>query len=102
MIGMGVGGEDVVGLSDVECVCTLRSVVLSVGVALGIFIGNFGGFSTLGDDVGGFRSFSTLLSVSEIFCRALLVGYPASKLSIVVEGGAVIMATMSVAAYLKK
>ena len=99
---VGVGVEEVVGLSNVECACTLGSVALSVVVALGIVLVTFDGTSTLGDGVGGFGSISALLSVSVIFCRALHVGSPASKLSVVVEGGAVRMVIISVAACLKK
>ena len=52
--------------------------------------------------MSGFGSFSALLSVSVIFCRALRVGSPASKLGDVVEGGTVRMVIISVAACLKK
>ena len=52
--------------------------------------------------MGGFGSVSTLLSVSAIFCRVLRAGSPAYKLSVVVEGGTIRMAIMSVAACLKK
>ena len=102
MIGMGVGVGEVAGLSDIECDCNLGSVVLSVGVDIGAVICPFDGVSTLGDGVGGFGSFSALLIVSAIFCRALRVGYPASKLGVVVEGGDVMMVIISVAACLKK
>ena len=52
--------------------------------------------------MGGFGIFSALLSVSAIFCRALRVSSPTSKLGIVVECGAVRIVIMSVAACLKK
>ena len=102
MIGVVVGVGDGVGLSNVECDCTLGSVSLSIGASLGTVVGTFDGVSTLGDGVGGFGSFSTLLSVSVIFCRAMRAGYPASKLGIVVEGGAVRMVVIFVATCLKK
>ena len=51
--------------------------------------------------MGGFIMFSALLSVSAIFCRELRVGSPASKLGVVVEGGAVRIVIMSGAACLK-
>ena len=76
-------------------VCTL-----SVGAAICVVIGTFDSTSTLGDSVGGFRSFSTLSSVSAIFCRAMRVGSPASKLSVFVEGGTVRMVIIYVAACL--
>ena len=43
MIGVGVGVGEVVGLSNIECACTLGSVVLSVGVSIGAAIGTFDG-----------------------------------------------------------
>ena len=102
MIGVGVViGEDT-GLSNAECACTLGNVVLSVVVAIGTVICMFEGASTLGDGVGGFGSFSDLLSVSAIFCRALRVESPASKLGVIVEGGAVRMVIISIAACQKK
>ena len=52
MISVGEGVGDVVGLSDVECECTLRGVALSVGVDMGTVVCTFYGLS-LGDDVGG-------------------------------------------------
>ena len=102
MIGVGVGVGEVIGLSDVECACTLGSVALSIGVAQGTVVDNFDGVPTLRDGVGGFGSFSALLSVSVIFCEELRFGSPTSKLGVVVKGGAIRMVIMSVAAYLKK
>ena len=60
----------------------LGSVTLYV-VALGAVVGTFDCVSTLGDGVGGFGSFSALLNISAIFCRALRIGSPASKLGVV-------------------
>ena len=51
--------------------------------------------------MGGFGSFSALLSISAIFCRVLRVESPASKLGVVVEGGVVRMVIIYVAACLK-
>ena len=99
---MGVGVEEVVGLSNVECACTLGSVALSLIVAIGAVLVTFDVVSTLRYGVGGFGSVSALLSVSAIFCSALRVGSPASKLGVVVEDGAVRMVIISVAACLKK
>ena len=52
--------------------------------------------------MGGLGSFSALLSVSTIFCRALHAGSSASKLVVVFEVGAVSMVIISVAACLIK
>ena len=102
MIRVDVGVGDIAGLSDVECACILGSVALAVGVAIGAVIGTFDSASTLEASVGGFESFSGLLRVSAIFCRSLRVGSPGSKIDVVVEGGAIRMVIVSVAAYLKK
>ena len=74
-----------------------------IDVTMGADVCTFDGFSTVGDGMGGFGSISALLSASAIFCRALHVGYPASKLGVVVViGGVVRMVIISVAACLKK
>ena len=99
---MGVVVGEVLGLSDVECTCSLGSVTLSVGVAIGAVMGTFDGVSILRDGVGGFGSFSALLSVSATFFRVLRAGYPASKLGVVVEGGVIRMVLISIVACLKK
>ena len=67
MIGVGVGVGEVIGLSNVECTCTLGSVVLSIGVALGAVLVTFDGISTLGDGVGGFRNVCSI----KRFCNLL-------------------------------
>ena len=102
MIGVGVCVGDVAGLSDIECACTLGIIALSVGVALGAVICNFDYVSTLGGSVGGFGNISALLIFSALFCRALRVRSPVSKLGVVIEVGAVRMVIMSVATCLKK
>ena len=102
MIWVGVGVGEVVVFSDIECACTLGSVSLSVIVTIGTVLVTFDGDSTLGDCVGGFGSVSALLSVSVIFCRALRVGSPDSKLGVIVRGGDVRMVIISIAVCLKK
>ena len=100
MIWVGAGAGEILGWSNVERVCTLGSVALST-VALGAVVGTFDNVSTLGDGVGEFRSFSTLLSASVIFYRVLCVGSPVCKLGGGFECGTVRMVLMSVAACLK-
>ena len=101
MIGIGVGVGEIASISDVEYAYILGSFALSVVVALGAVVDTFDGVSTLGDGVGGFGSFFTLLSASEIFYRALRVGSPTLKFGVFVESGALRMVIISVAACLK-
>ena len=67
---------------------------------MGVVVGTFDGVSTFGDGVGGFGSFSALLGVSTIFCRALRIGSPAFKLGVVVEGGDIRIRIIYIAACL--
>ena len=94
MIGVSPGVRVILGLSDLECACTLGSVALS-DVALVAVVGTFDGVSILGDGVSGSGSVFALLIISVVFCRALRAGSPASKLNVAVEGGTIRMVIMS-------
>ena len=90
-----------VSSSNVECACTLGSAALSVGLTQGAVVGALDGVSTLRYCMGGFGSFSALLSISAIFCREFCIEFTTSKLGVVVKNGVVRMVIMHVSAYLK-